>query len=241
MSPTNESMMKSEKVVDDGARRPTAEEVARLDHSSARSLRYKADMSRGAYKLGRELAGNDEGLLFKARYSTFDDYVERELGISRATAYKYMRIASTFSEPVVVELGTEKLELAVRYVAASSGELDPDSLPDLVVRVPTARGGTTKKRVADASTRELEAAIAALREKERADEDDSPGRAEAEAYAARARKELDRANLEATTITVRPGPEGKPWQITLDGVALNNAWRTFAILEKAARTLGQDG
>jgi hypothetical protein len=148
--------------------------------------------------------------------------------VARSTAYKFIRIATVFAEKAALTIGSEKLEVALRYIDATPEDETPEQIPSLKVPVVTKGGRTRRKPLAEATIAELKQATRRAHEKGRASSDESAD-ADAQSFLERARGQLDRANLEETRIHLRSG------KVSVSGVDFGNAWRTFAILAKVAR------
>jgi len=61
--------------------------------------------------------------LFAARsHATFEGYADKVLGLSRDSAYQYMRVSEAFSEAMVESYGVDKLDRLLRSIAAAVEE-----------------------------------------------------------------------------------------------------------------------
>lgn len=73
---------------------------------------YKRDLVGSAYDIGLVLKDIQTRELWKARGSaSFKEFVEREAGISRTSAYRYMQLTQEYDRQTFLEIGPKKLEL----------------------------------------------------------------------------------------------------------------------------------
>lgn len=73
---------------------------------------YKRDLVACAYDIGLVLKDIQTRELWKARGSaSFKEFVEREVGLSRTTAYRYMQLTQEYDRQTFLEIGPKKLEL----------------------------------------------------------------------------------------------------------------------------------
>ncbi len=129
-SPANESAL------------PQRQARAALDRATKEINRLNKSASKNAWAIGRRLAQVAELELHRARgFTTIEDYAEAKLGISRDTTFLYMRVADAFSETVATLFGAEKLDRALRYIAATPEDEEPSDIPTLLIRVPREDGG----------------------------------------------------------------------------------------------------
>ena len=124
---------------------------AALDRATQDIKKLQRGSSRNAWAIGRRLAMVSELGLHRARgYASIEDYAEKQLELAAATANLYMRVAEAFSETMTATFGTEKLDRALRYIAATPEPEQPSDIPKLRFRIPTDDGKriTTAKRMA---------------------------------------------------------------------------------------------
>ncbi len=91
--------------------------------------------------IGRKLVQVAEFELHKARgFKSLEQYAESELALSRDSALLYTRVAQAFSETVAATFGPEKLDRALRYIAATPEDEKLADIPKLKILVTTADG-----------------------------------------------------------------------------------------------------
>lgn len=210
-----------------------------LESATREIVRLKQAIGSSFYELGRVLARvRDERLYEAGGHATFEDYLDQAVEISRATAYKFIRVATVFSERFAVEWGADKLVAALRYIDATPEDEKPSDIPKLSIPVVSEDGKVTKKPIAKASVREIERASQSVSRKQHdRGERRAPASAEADRFVSRAKERLDAANLEMTAVDSEWWPAGKAHVIRVGQVKVANAWRTFEILAKVAREL----
>ena len=205
-----------------------------------KSLKRQAD--KNFWQIGRKLNAIAElGLYTAAGDGSVGDYAESSLGLSRATAYAYMRVAAAFGEEIATTFGAAKLDRGLAYIAATPEDETARDVPKLKVRVPDAHGVVHEKRFADVSTREL--AAAAIHE--RAEHPPKRGKrklavtvtAAVKRKVARANTSLDRAvgksNAAGADVAVRT----RDGEVLIDirGVPLGTLAKALAAVGKAFR------
>ena len=185
--------------------------------------------------------------LFEARgHDTFEGYADEVLGLSRDSAYQYVRVSGAFSETMVERHGVERLDRLLRYFAATPERDGPEDAPGMMIRVPTEGGGVIEKRFAETSLHELRAATGAERDAQR----DEVARGDGAAEVARtldtdARREvhgaleaaLDEAlgrAAEGVEVRVDAGARGAS-MMSLRGLPLERADAALAALRKAVK------
>jgi hypothetical protein len=95
-------------------------------------------------------------------FESFQDYAERGVDVSRATAYKLMRVAREFNAPIAERYGVEKLDLGLRYLDVTPADERPGDLLATEIKLRGERGRWTTIPFHDAKTREIREAIALL-------------------------------------------------------------------------------
>lgn len=123
------------------AKLPVATARAALDRATKDIKKLQKGASRNSWAIGRRLTQVAELDLHKSRgYSSIEAYAEKELRITRDTAFLYMRVAEAFSETMAETFGTEKLDRALRYIAATPEDEKPSDIKKLRFRVPSKDG-----------------------------------------------------------------------------------------------------
>ena len=140
---------------------PAAAAKAALDRATQDIKKLQKGSSKNAWAIGRRLVQVAELELHKARgFARIDDYAEKQLKISADTAFLYMRVAEAFSETMTVTFGTEKLDRALRYIAATPEEEKPSDIPKLKFRVPSEDGkGSVNKSFEQVTIADLRRAV----------------------------------------------------------------------------------
>jgi hypothetical protein len=118
-----------------------------------------------AARSGPTLTGGDmrDDELWRAGgFSSFDDYAERGIDVSRTTAYKLMRVAREFNAAIAERYGVEKLDLGLRYLDGTPADERPGDLLASQIRLRDERGRWVTVPFHRAKTREIRDAIALL-------------------------------------------------------------------------------
>gem|GEM_PF-1530593 len=222
---------------------PLPRQVARvaLDRATARIRGLQRDLRANVWKIGRELTQVATFELFAARgHATFEGYADEVLGLSRDSAYQYMRV----SEAMVESYGVEKLDRLLRYIAATPERDGPEDAPELKIRVPEAGGGVTEKPFSQVSLHELRAATGAERAAQGGGARDDGAAEVARTLDADARVEVQRAlegaideaiGRAAEGTEVRVAAAGGAPTVSLRGVPLEHADAALAAVRKALK------
>ncbi len=126
---------------------PVATARAALDRATKDIKTLQKSASRNSWAIGRRLAQVAELGLHKSRgYSSIEAYAEKELRLTRETAFLYMRVAQAFSETMAGTYGTEKLDRALRYIAATPEDEKASDIPKLKFRIPSEDGNGTQNK-----------------------------------------------------------------------------------------------
>lgn len=97
--------------------------VGRLDESVERINQLRADLAGNSYDLGVELRKIHEEELWKARgHDSFKDFIQKELDISRAMAYRLIDITKQFDRETFEKVGSRKLALIAGIQDADARE-----------------------------------------------------------------------------------------------------------------------
>jgi hypothetical protein len=126
---------------------PAAAARAALDRATKDIRKLQKSASRNSWAIGRRLIQVAELALHKSRgFPSIEAYAEKELRLTRDTAFLYMRVADAFSETMAGTYGTEKLDRALRYIAATPEEEKPADIPKLKFPIPSEDGKTTQNK-----------------------------------------------------------------------------------------------
>jgi hypothetical protein len=126
---------------------PATAARAALDRATRGIKKLQKGASRNVWAIGRRLTQVAELGLHKSRgFPSIEAYAEKELKLTRDNAFLYMRVAQAFNETMTATFGTEKLDRALRYIAATPEEEKPSDIPKLKFRVPAEDGKTTVKK-----------------------------------------------------------------------------------------------
>jgi hypothetical protein len=123
--------------------------------------RLQKDVARNGWQIGRRLAQVVAMELHTAGgFDTVAAYAEEVLGIARSTAFRYMRVAQTFSETAAATFGIDRLDGGLAYIAKTPEDETPSDLPTLAIRVPRDDGTVEERPFAEVTVRELGRATA---------------------------------------------------------------------------------
>lgn len=126
---------------------PAVAARAALDRATQDIKKLQKSASRNSWAIGRRLAQVAELELHKSRgHSSIEAYAEKVLKLTRDTAFLYMRVAQAFSETMAATYGTEKLDRALRYIAATPENEKPADIPKLKFPIPSEDGKTVQNR-----------------------------------------------------------------------------------------------
>jgi hypothetical protein len=191
------------------------------------------------HELGKWFARvRDEGL-FRARHETFEDYLENEVDYDRTLAYRFIRIAETFTPETAARHGATKLDAYLRLIDATPADEPAAAVRDLAVKVPVVarRSGepSRSKPLAEASSREVLAAARAARAA--GGRAKTPGSRLPAAVAKRleaAAGALEQAGLLGTRLQATPTAERGAGgaSLVLSGLAVARAARAFKVLAR---------
>lgn len=138
---------------------------ARLDMLTHQIRAHQGQVGRGLYEIGIRLAHILDDALWQAGgHASFETYLADEVSFSRSTAYRLIRIARTFDARIVARHGIEKLDLAVRYLRAAKPSASTDPM-NTRLRVRDPRGHYIHRTLEEASTDQIQSALAELRQR----------------------------------------------------------------------------
>jgi hypothetical protein len=126
---------------------PAAAARAALDRATKDIKKLQKSAATNAWAIGRRLAQVAELGLHKSRgYPSIEAYAEKALRLTRDTAFLYMRVAQAFSETMAGTYGTEKLDRALRYIAATPEDEKPSDIPKMKFPIPSEDGKTVQNK-----------------------------------------------------------------------------------------------
>jgi hypothetical protein len=126
------------------------EEREALDKVTKEISILAANVAESFHAIGKKLIAIDELRLYEAKgYVSLDDYVDKELQISRSAAFQYTRVAGVFTADACEHYGVVKLDWAITHVLHTPEDDVPADVLDREFEVSTEDGGTTKKRFED--------------------------------------------------------------------------------------------
>ena len=172
------------------AQQTIAASRARGEELIKRAQRLQQNIAKDFWELGRLLQEMRDQSIHRAfGFERLEDLIDERLSIPRTLAWKLMAVAEHLPRLEAVKLGQEKAYALVAYTKAAPKVGDPAALAKADAKV----GG---KALSEASVRDLQSAIAAVRAK-------LP-----KSLAARKKERLDRELLK--TVRERLGAVGVP-------------------------------
>jgi len=139
--------------------------MSKTERAELKALEQKIVAARGragrdAWNIGAHLARIKRDELWRAGgYESFTDYVARGVNCSRASAYRYLRIAEHFNAEIAERYGIDKLVLVLRFMALTPAEERPGDIFAAQVRVRGKNGRFRSVSVNEASAAQLEEGI----------------------------------------------------------------------------------
>ena len=107
-----------------------------LDRATKQLVAMQRDVNANAWAMGRKLVQIAELGLHRSRgYTSMETYVEERLGVTAAVMFQCMRIAQAYGEEVARAYSPEKLDRALRYIAATPADESPKDVPGLMIPV----------------------------------------------------------------------------------------------------------
>lgn len=178
---------------------PAPDRAALLRALTAQILDARQDAAKRFYIIGAGLARvQDEALWQAARFDSFEDYLRRGVDLSRAWAFRLMRVARQFNADIAARYGVEKLDAALAYLAATPREEAPGDLLSAELRLRGEDGRFTLVPFHDATAAQVREAARLMRDARRG------GRRAHDASAM-----LDRAKRLATALPEAPKGIGR--------------------------------
>lgn len=134
---------------------------AALDRATKRLVSLQRDVNVNAWAMGRQLLQIAELELHRARgFASMEAYVEEKLGVTPAVMFQCMRVAGAYSEEVARAYSPEKLDRALRFIAATPEDEAPRDVPALDIPVVADDGTVTKVPFARATVAQIRKATA---------------------------------------------------------------------------------
>ena len=139
--------------------------MSKTQQAELKALEQKIVAARGragrdAWNIGAHLARIKQGELWRSGgYESFSDYLARGVDCSRASAYRYLRIAEHFNAEIAELYGIDKLLLVLRFMALTPAEERPGDIFVAQVRVRGENGRFRSVSVHEASAAQLEEGI----------------------------------------------------------------------------------
>lgn len=109
---------------------------AALDRATRRLVSLQRDVNVNAWAMGRVLLQVAELELHRSRgFTSMETYVEAKLGVTPAVMFQCMRIAEAYGEEVARAYSPEKLDRALRYIAATPEDESTKDVPAMDIPV----------------------------------------------------------------------------------------------------------
>lgn len=116
------------------------------------------------YAMGQKLAELSSRAIVRALgCSTFEELLEKHDVPKRAQAYRLIKIVETLPRPLAQRLGSEKSYQSITYAKLAAPRTAPEAFIASNPRIHLEHGGAPEVRLLDATTRQLRAAIDALK------------------------------------------------------------------------------
>ena len=136
-----------------------------LAEVSAQIIRLKGEVGRGIYQIGRLLNRVDREALWRAGgFVSFEEYLGKDIDVSRASAYRFMRVAEHFNAEIAERYGLSKLVAALRYLAETPVHEQAGDLLATTIRVRGASGRYELLQLHKATAKQILAAVRLLRQ-----------------------------------------------------------------------------
>ncbi len=91
-------------------------------HNALLQIRsYRKNLNKGFFDIGGVLREIQIGRLYEAKgYGSFEAFLEREIDLGKTTALKLIKVSSIFAKPAALELGMDRLFLALQALDTST-------------------------------------------------------------------------------------------------------------------------
>jgi len=135
-------------------------DLAELRALKEKIIEARSHAARDAWLIGVHLARIRREELWRAGgYENFTDFLTRGIDCSRASAYRYLRIAEHFNAEIAGRYGIDKLRLVLRFMAITPAEERPGDIFDVQLRVRGKNGRFQSVSVHEATATQLEEGI----------------------------------------------------------------------------------
>jgi len=136
------------------------QDLAELKALKEKIIEARGRAARDAWNIGVHLARIRREELWRAGgYESFTDFLTRGIDCSRASAYRYLRIAEHFNAKIAERYGIDKLRLVLRFMAITPAEERPGDVFSAQIRVRGKNGRFQSISVHEASATQLEEGI----------------------------------------------------------------------------------
>jgi len=136
------------------------QDLAELKALKEKIIEARSHAARDAWSIGVHLARIRSEELWRAGgYENFTDFLTRGIDCSRASAYRYLRIAEHFNAEIAGRYGIDKLRLVLRFMAITPAEERPGDIFTVQLRVRGKDGRFHSVSVHEATATQLEEGI----------------------------------------------------------------------------------
>jgi len=102
------------------------QKISHLHNAVVQIKGFRKNLAKGFYDIGLVLKDVQERRLYEAKgYGTFEAFLEREMDLGKTTSLRLVKVAQTFLREAALELGMDKLFMAV--IAMESEGSTPDA------------------------------------------------------------------------------------------------------------------
>jgi len=124
----------------------------------------RSEAGRNLWLIGESLRRVREEELWRAGdYENFTDYLANGALVGRSFAYKLIKIAGQFNQPVAERYGIAKLDAVARYIDVSPEDELPGDVLAADIKIRDASGRFTSLPLHQASTQQIEEATSLIR------------------------------------------------------------------------------
>ena len=136
------------------------QDLAELKALKEKIVEARGRAARDAWNIGVHLARIRREELWRAGgYESFTDFLIRGIDCSRASAYRYLRIAEHFNAEIAERYGIDKLRLVLRFMAITPADERPGDVFSAQIRVRGKDGRFQSISVHEANATQLEEGI----------------------------------------------------------------------------------
>jgi hypothetical protein len=218
---------------------PMAQAKRALARSTKKLRALGGELRARQYAMGKELLLVQELRLHLAGgFARLEDYAQKELGLSKDLAFKYMRVADAYTAKMVIAAGVEKLDEMLSYMALTPEEEKARDVATLRVKVPDEGGRLIEMPFTETTVADLRAANAHQREERDTERDRSSIPDSVAARAVKANRALDdevgKKAAPLANLRLEPTGAGEIF-VQVTGVPLSRAAKAFRALAAALR------